>query len=79
MQPDASKVKAILDYILIAQVREMLFEMNVLLYWSFSNLISFGSQGEEALEETYAASASKQLPDYSRSKRSKRSKRKRAV
>ncbi|KAK4793604.1 hypothetical protein SAY86_024039 [Trapa natans] len=35
-------------------------------------------KGESVLEETYAASASKQLPDYPRPKRSKRSKRKRA-
>ncbi|KAK4759136.1 hypothetical protein SAY87_020437 [Trapa incisa] len=36
-------------------------------------------KGESVLEESYAASASKQLPDYPRPKRSKRSKRKRAV
>ncbi|KAI5603359.1 hypothetical protein BDE02_01G214000 [Populus trichocarpa] len=36
-------------------------------------------KGEEVLEETYASSASKRVPDISRPKRSKRSKRKRTV
>ncbi|XP_011042682.1 PREDICTED: inner membrane protein PPF-1, chloroplastic-like [Populus euphratica] len=36
-------------------------------------------KGEEVLEEAYASSASKKVPDISRPKRSKRSKRKRAV
>uniref|UniRef100_A0A6N2K4Z9 Membrane insertase YidC/Oxa/ALB C-terminal domain-containing protein n=2 Tax=Salix viminalis TaxID=40686 RepID=A0A6N2K4Z9_SALVM len=36
-------------------------------------------KGEEVLEEAYASSASKEVPDISRPKRSKRSKRKRAV
>ncbi|EEF31010.1 inner membrane protein PPF-1, chloroplastic [Ricinus communis] len=37
------------------------------------------AKGEEVLEEAYASSSSKQVPDISRPKRSKRSKRKRAV